>query len=192
MGKKQNDLGKETEEEIAEFFNSFDYWVYVMPKKINVGCTIRTLVRWTNLKSINVHRFSRFANHCNIVHYNMVQGTRWHHEKRTQSSPLFLFCRARPSVFGMGAKRSLPNKKKRRPFVLLFCTPLRDEHLLRLVALCQVFLFPTHHDLSHFCLLCRHQPIGSDIQIIVMQLQTYYSFQGTMNNYYYIDMDSNI
>lgn len=35
MGKKQNDLGKETEEEIAEFFNSFDYWVYVMPKKIN-------------------------------------------------------------------------------------------------------------------------------------------------------------
>lgn len=156
------------------------------------GCTIRTLVRWTNLKSINVHRFSRFANHCNIVHYNMVQGTRWHHEKRTQSSPLFLFCRARPSVFGMGAKRSLPNKKKRRPFVLLFCTPLRDEHLLRLVALCQVFLFPTHHDLSHFCLLCRHQPIGSYIQIIVMQLQTYYSFQGTMNNYYYIDMDSNI
>ena len=69
---------------------------------------------------------------------------------------------------------------------------LRDEHLLRLVALCQVFLFPTHHDLSHFCLLCRHQPIGSYIQIIVMQLQTYYSFQGTMNNYYYIDMDSNI
>ena len=67
--------------------------------------------------------FSRFANHCNIVHYNMVQGTWWHHEKRTQPSSLFLFCRARPSVFGMGEKRLLPNKKKRRPFVLLFCTP---------------------------------------------------------------------
>lgn len=35
MGKKQNVLGRETEEKVAEFFNSFDYWVYVLPKSIN-------------------------------------------------------------------------------------------------------------------------------------------------------------
>ena len=94
--------------------------------------------------------------------------------------------------FWNGRETLVTKQKKEKTFRSSLLYHLRDEHLLRLVALCQVFLFPTHHDLSHFCLLCRHQPIGSYIQIIVMQLQTYYSFQGTMNNYYYIDMDSNI
>ena len=112
--------------------------------------------------------------------------------KRELNRVLF-FCFVVPDLRSLEWERNARYQtKKEKTFRSSLLYHLRDEHLLRLVALCQVFLFPTHHDLSHFCLLCRHQPIGSYIQIIVMQLQTYYSFQGTMNNYYYIDMDSNI